>query len=461
MRTNVVYVGEGKMITYKFISKIVTSALEAVPILLMYLKVLQKEYYLKEHKGKTELYILMYSIFSPWAIISIPNGGHTLAIIIFSIMVLAILTSTALKYSAIAMLVSFIYIVTIEVGCVAIFSIFAGTNSIPLLDNIGIDIVFALVLNLIRVSILAFIYKAKINFIKLPLKDEEDNITSYWIFGMFIMLISLISVNNIVSNKGNIVIYQVLLFLLLLFFLVIGIIDYRKRLELNKIKGKFELKEEYVNNLETIIDLIRKEKHDFANHINTIYAMCILDKPDTLERIKNYLKRTTNNLESSYKFFDTGNDYIDGLIAMKSNFAFENDIYLDVDFEISLDVIMVDDYDLVGIISNILDNAFQALNSKKHEGKKIVSVYGYIEEGKYYLCIANNGSMIPQNKIDKIFNKGFTTKKDDKKDHGFGLFIVNNLMKKNGGKVIVSSSSQETEFLLEFKLKKGYCEETG
>lgn len=450
------------MTTYKFIVKIVTSALEAVPILLMYLKVLQKEYYLKEHKEKIGLYVSIHSIFSAWAIMGIKNGGHTPAIIIFSIMVLAILTSTALKNSAIAGLVSFIYIMTIELGCIAIFSIFAGTNSIILLDNIGIDIGFALVLNLIRVSILVFMYKAKIKFLKLPSKEEEDNITSYWMLGMLIMIICVFSVNYIISNKTNIVIYQVLLFLLLLFFIVIGIIDYTKRMELNKIKNKFELKEEYAKDLESIIDIIRREKHDFANHINTIYAMCILDKPDTLDCIKNYLKRTISNLESSYKFFDTGNDYIDGLIAMKSNFAFENNIHLDIDFEISLDAIMADDYDLVGIISNILDNAFQALNSEKHDdGKKIVSVYGYVEENKYYLSIANNGPMIPENKIDKIFNKGFTTKNDAKKDHGFGLFIVNNLMKKNEGKVIVSSSPEETEFLLEFKLKKSYCEETG
>lgn len=449
------------MITYKFITKIFNSALEAVPILLMYLKILQKEHYLKEQKGKCGMYIFIYSIFAAWAIIGISNGGHTPVIVTFSIIILAILTSTTLKYSSIAALISFIYIITIELGCIGIFSIFAGTNSIVLLNRIGIDIAFALVLNLIRISILAFMYKAKKSFIKLPFKDEEDNITSYWILGMFIMIICLVSVNNIISNKANIIIYQVLLFLLVLLFVIIGIIDYKKRMELNNIKNKFELKEEYAKNLESIIDIIRREKHDFANHINTIYAMCILDKPDTLERIKNYLKTTTNNLETSYKFFDTGNNYIDGLIAMKSNFAFENDIYLDVDFEMSLDVIMVDDYDLVGIVSNILDNAFQAFNSEKHYGKKIVSVYGYVEQGKYYLCIANNGPMIPENKIDKIFNKGFTTKQDDKKDHGFGLFIVNSLVKKNGGQIIVSSSSQETEFSLEFKLKEGYSEQIG
>lgn len=51
------------MITYKFITKIFNSALEAVPILLMYLKILQKEHYLKEQKGKCGMYIFIYSIF--------------------------------------------------------------------------------------------------------------------------------------------------------------------------------------------------------------------------------------------------------------------------------------------------------------------------------------------------------------------------------------------------------------
>ncbi|WP_268060212.1 sensor histidine kinase [Clostridium brassicae] len=448
------------MVIERFASKIFVSFLEAIPILLMYLKIVQKEYYLKKHKGRMLLFVIMHAVFASWAFISFPKGEHTIAIIGSLIIVLSILTSTLLKHSVIAVLISIIYILSIELVCISIFSMCVGENSILLLNNIKADIIFSIVLNFVRLVVLAIIYKVNISFIKLNSRDEEDTITSYWILGIAIMLVYISSMNIIISNKVNIVLYQVILIFMFMFFVIIGIVDYKKRIDLNKIRNKFELKKEYANNLESIIDIIRREKHDFANHINTIYAMCVLNKPNTLEHIKEYLQRTTNNLESSYKFFDTGNNYIDGLIAMKSNYALENDIYLDVEFDESLEVVRVEDNDLVGIISNILDNAFQAFNQGNHEGKKIVSTYGYVEDNKYYLCIANNGPMIPNESAKKIFEKGFSTKKNQKKDHGFGLYIVRNLVRKNGGNISLISSSKETEFLIEFQLKEEYYRKT-
>lgn len=440
----------------KFLSKVFISFLEAIPILLMYLKVNQKEHYIKEKKGRMFSFLIMYSVFVGWAFMSLPTGVNTIVIIIFSIIILSILTSTSLKYSIIGVFVSMIYILSIELACIAIFSMLIGKNSILLLNNIKITLVFVFVLNSIRLGVLFFINKFDINFIKLSTEQEEDTITSYWILGICIMLVYISSMNIIITEKVNVAIYQTILFALFLFFVIIGVIDYKKRIQLNKIKNKFDLNQEYAKSLEGVIDIIRREKHDFANHINTIYAMCVLNKPNTLDSIKGYLQRVTNNLESSYKFFDTGNNYIDGLIAMKSNYALDKNIHLDVEFEESLELVDVEDNDLVAVISNILDNAFQALEQQNVVEKKIVSVYGYIEDGRYYLCMANNGPMISKEKVSKIFEKGFSTKKNFNKDHGFGLYIVKDLVRKNGGKISVTSTNKETEFLLEFNVIENY-----
>ena len=118
----------------------------------------------------------------------------------------------------------------------------------------------------------------------------------------------------------------------------------------------------------------------------------------------------------------------------------------------------IEDYDLISIVSNLIDNAFDAiLSESEHEGK-IISVYGYTEGENYYLSVSNNGPVIPAELIDRIFEKGFSTKKENKGEHGFGLHIIKQLVEKNGGRITVSSSEEETEFLVRIKRKMVYGE---
>ena len=426
---------------------------EATTIVFIYLGIFDKTYYLKENKFKIISFIIMSTAFSTWASLIVEPGYHTMVIISFMTIILSIQVSTKFLKSFIAVLISIIFIGLVDFLVLIIFSFFLGDSLFDstILNQYKDQVMFTA--KFVELLIIFFIYKYNKKIIRLQSEDLDENILGYWVLGMFLMTL-FISIG--IFNKANSFILQMSLFLFLLIFIIVGMMDYRKKMELLQIKNKFHLKEEYINNLEAIVDIIRREKHDFANHINTIYAMCIMNRPDSLDRIKTYLKNTTNNLESSYRFFDTGNGYVDGLIAVKSNFAFENNIYLDVDFETSLEAIIINDNDLVGVIGNIIDNAFYAVNLKKDEGKKIVSVYGYIEKDRYYLSIANNGPMVPKEIGNKIFKKGFSTKLNNKKDHGFGLYIVDQIVKKNGGEILFSSSQEETEFLIEFRVKQEY-----
>lgn len=438
---------------YTLLKEFIAVLMEAVIMILIYLRVFEKNYYLKEEKSKVIFFILMYAVFSTWASLSIPQGYHSIIIMIFSTMILSILTSTKFLKSFIAVVVGLIYFTIVDLLTISVISLITGDD---LFDSIKLESIkyqVTFTAKFIQIFIVLMIYKYNKRIIKFKSNDEDENVLGYWFLGMFLMAL-FITVG--ISNKKDVYLYQALLFAFFFLFIVVGMIDYKKKIELLQIKNKYHLKEEYINNLEAIVDIIRREKHDFANHINTVYAMCIMNRPDTLERIKAYLKSTTNNLESTYKFYDTGNGYVDGLIAVKSNFAFENNIYLDVDFETPLEVIAINDNDLIGIIGNVLDNALYAVFSEKEDGKKIVSVYGYMENERYYLSIANNGPMVPKEIGNKIFKKGFSTKSDNRRDHGFGLYIVDQLVKKNGGQIIFSSSPEETEFLIEFKVRKEY-----
>ena len=64
------------------------------------------------------------------------------------------------------------------------------------------------------------------------------------------------------------------------------------------------------------------------------------------------------------------------------------------------------------------------------------------------ICIQNNGPMIEDEVIDKIFQSGFSTKDNSNKEHGFGLAIVKETIEKCKGKISVTSDIEKTEFII-------------
>lgn len=105
---------------------------------------------------------------------------------------------------------------------------------------------------------------------------------------------------------------------------------------------------------------------------------------------------------------------------------------------------------LVKIIGNILNNSFYEVQ-KKEEGDRSVSITGKAAEKKLRFCIQNNGDMIPPHLTEKIFEFGFTTKKEGS---GIGLASAKKAIEQYKGKITVNSNQEWTTFTIDLPLSK-------
>ncbi|MBU3153927.1 sensor histidine kinase, partial [Clostridium estertheticum] len=147
-----------------------------------------------------------------------------------------------------------------------------------------------------------------------------------------------------------------------------------------------------------------------------------------------------------------GNDYIDGLLSIKNNYAMKNKIDFNVIIDESFNLLKIREDELISIISNIIDNAFEALMLKALDENKEISINTFLDDNKFCIQISNNGNDIPKEIINKIFEKGYSTKTKGKGDHGFGLYITKQLVEHNNGYISVERVSGKTKFLVEFKM---------
>jgi two-component system, NtrC family, sensor kinase len=132
---------------------------------------------------------------------------------------------------------------------------------------------------------------------------------------------------------------------------------------------------------------------------------------------------------------------------------------LKTDFDESVQNVSVIPQEIGRVLLNLFNNAFYAVSEKrKAESEKLnaesnryeptVSVSTKKMEGKVQICVKDNGSGIPQNIIDKIFQPFFTTKPTGE-GTGLGLSLSYDIIKAHGGELKVETGTGEgTEFII-------------
>jgi C4-dicarboxylate-specific signal transduction histidine kinase len=101
------------------------------------------------------------------------------------------------------------------------------------------------------------------------------------------------------------------------------------------------------------------------------------------------------------------------------------------------------------ILVNLIRNAQQALSESNQPDKSILLAICPVEgNGHVSIKVCDNGAGISDENLKRIFQHGFTTKKDG---HGFGLHSCANAAKEMGGVLRVDNHHEvfHTAFILE------------
>ena len=441
------------MMPEKIISDTLFSFIEAGVFLTCYITLADKRGFFKQNILKCILFTAFYIIFVPWGSIYIPFGIHTVCNFIFTIFLLSFLTRTNIYNSIIIVMLTAMFIGIIDIIVSGIFSLVIKVDLNQWLQDSYRYIEFASISKLVLIIFTILFYRFNNNRLKITIFKTDNSQYLYILIQLCILMIFVISINYNINRNINILQYNIFLLVLFILSLLLAFFDIKERERILNMLNKKKYLEEYVKNLEDVINVIRREKHEFSNHIQTVFAMCQLNKPDTNAMIYKYLSRLIGNMKSVYHFYETGNIYVDGLLAIKSNICFENDIALNVSINASFSSAAADDCDTAGIVGNIVNNAIECLRSYEEKRNKEISFETFVKYNHFHIRISNNGPQIPKPQIDRIFENGFTTK-DNSADHGYGLYITKQLVSKNKGDILVTSSDELTTFEIIFGVKK-------
>lgn len=403
---------------------------------------------------KTARFYLAWFIFSLILIINFffVSGFVRIIVILFS---LFLIYKLIFKHSASKSILLSFYIELIIMVSELIFLVFLTLISTTNVNDLVQFYSGTLVANIIISLICIIIGKLPISkslFQKIVSRSKE--IKNYQLF--IIISVLLISINIIFGYFYK----SVNLFYIIIINTLISIVYFficfkflRTENEYFKISDKYNNTLNSLKEYEDILDVYRVSSHENKNQLLMIRNMILKKEKDIPEYID---KIIDNKIKDDEKLmFDTNKIPAGGLRAVVySKLLVMKDEKIDFNLIVDRKVRTVDlielgeslMLDVCRITGVFLDNAIEEV--KKKDNKKII-VELFTDEDKLCIKISNNFSGLIN--IEKIYDKGYTTKTNG---HGYGLSLVKEIIEKNN-KLTNMTSIENGMFtqLLEIKIK--------
>ena len=240
---------------------------------------------------------------------------------------------------------------------------------------------------------------------------------------------------------------------------------------LNFVKNFSEASEELLSELKEVVEEIGDDiEEDQLSYIGEISQ----DLSDNMERIRSHGNRADRIVHDMLMMGrDSGewqvtniNNLVDehARLAFHSARATDADFQLDLKYDLDPDVgeIEVIPQDLGRVVLNMVSNACYATDHKRREVESSAT-----DDARYWpqlllitqrkddnieIHINDNGSGIPDEVVDKIFNPFFTTKPTNE-GTGLGLAMCSDIIRRHGGSINVNTEPGEfTDMIISLPL---------
>lgn len=188
---------------------------------------------------------------------------------------------------------------------------------------------------------------------------------------------------------------------------------------------------------------LRSQKHEFQNKLHVVLGLI---KMKDYEKAENYIMENvyTTNLASDYYTSRIKDDRILALFIGKEiqSKEYNAQLMLTSDSYLTKSHNPINSDDIVIVLGNLIDNSFEAYKDKDNEEKRIV-VDIFEDEEKIKITVIDQAGGVDENVIDKMFERGISTKNGDSR--GTGLSLVSEIINVYSGEKNVYSSKQETK----------------
>lgn len=181
----------------------------------------------------------------------------------------------------------------------------------------------------------------------------------------------------------------------------------------------------------------RKMVHEFKNHMS---CMASLAKHGEIERLNDYISKIRDNMDQEHDLIDTNHKLINRILNTKYLEACQKRILLVIKTN-DLSGIVMEDQDMVILLSNLLNNAMEAC---EHCEKKVIKLKMVKEHDWLTVSVSNSYEQEPIVEAGKLI----TSKTENVQYHGLGIENIKDVVEKYEGTYLIMNENNQFQFLV-------------
>jgi two-component system CitB family sensor kinase len=209
-----------------------------------------------------------------------------------------------------------------------------------------------------------------------------------------------------------------------------AVVSLRDHTELRSVTGELDV-------VRGLTDSLRAQTHEAANRLHTVVSLVEMGRPEQA------VEFATEELEVTQRLADevvgaVGDEVVAALLLGKSAEARERGVQLDVDG--ALPVTHVSSRDLVTVIGNLVDNAFDAVadrSDRSDRSDRQVRVRLGGSADRPLVRVDDSGGGLDEAEAEHVLERGWSTKAEGR---GIGLALVGQVARRHGGDVQIERS---------------------
>ena len=190
--------------------------------------------------------------------------------------------------------------------------------------------------------------------------------------------------------------------------------------------------------VDSLTDALRAQAHEHANRLHTIAGLMQVGRIDDAMKLIAQTSGVHQDLTEAL-LERVGDPVLGALLLAKAAIATERSVELRVSDDTVMTPSALDSEDLITILGNLIDNGLDAAAASPSDERWVSVSVNELEE-ELVIRVHDSGQGIPTGLDGQIFQEGFSTKAGpNTKLRGFGLALVRQVARRNGGEVGVVS----------------------
>ena len=190
---------------------------------------------------------------------------------------------------------------------------------------------------------------------------------------------------------------------------------------------------EQLTGMNHIIDALRANTHEFRNKIHVLYGLLQLGE---IQQAMTFLNAEAMGLADQHILHIIEDKTVAALLLGKSNKAKEMHInfHMRLDSRLPQETPFLSTKELVTVIGNLLENAFESMGDKKD--LRQVEFFIHTDSQGMTITVDDTGCGMTEEQIRRILSGTYTTKGAG---HGYGMRLIQEIVGKHGGFLTVDS----------------------